>query len=95
MSDKTFTAPAGQRSGLLTTGDLVTAGKPLPTEAGAVFTSDRERYHRERLQWLQQRYDRAIGDDGQAHIQSLMDAENVRWQLILDSQPSTHQSNQI
>ena len=59
------------------------------------MNAELERHHRERLQWLQQRYDRAIGDEGQEHIQSLIDAENVRWNLILDSQPSTHQSKQI
>ena len=44
--------------------------------------------HRDRLQLLNQRYERAIGDDGRQAIQDLIDAENLRWKLIQDSQPT-------
>ncbi|HEX3856542.1 MAG TPA: hypothetical protein VHY30_04510 [Verrucomicrobiae bacterium] len=46
-----------------------------------------ETAHRERIQLLNQRYDCAIGDDGQNKIQELIDAENLRWKIYTDSQP--------
>jgi len=46
-----------------------------------------ETAHRDRIAYLNQRYDRAIGDDGREKIQQLIDSENVRWNLHNDSQP--------
>jgi len=50
---------------------------------------DLERAHRERLQYLQERYDRAPEGEPQDKIQELIDAENLRWKIITDTQPKS------
>ncbi len=52
----------------------------------AILGIDPVSAHRDRLRYLDQRFERAHGDDGREMIQGLIDAENLRWKLMQDSQ---------
>ena len=53
----------------------------------AILAFDATTAHRDRIKYLDQRFERAHGDDGREMIQGLIDAENLRWRAYQDSQP--------
>ena len=58
----------------------------MPTTSDFI-THDVHQAHRDRLRHLEQRLERAHGDEGHEMIQSLIESENLRYKLICDSQP--------
>ena len=59
----------------------------MNANTAAILGIDPVAAHRDRLKYLDQRFERAHGDDGREMIQQLIDAENLRWKAYQDSQP--------
>jgi len=63
---------------------------PMPGRGSAtanLVSHDLARAHRDRIRYLDERYERAHTDDAREMIQGLIDSETLRWKLITDTQP--------